>query len=158
MAKKQPSERVQPQLGDVIEIETSDGLAYAQYTHEHRGRPRYGSLVRVLPGIYPERPRVFNDLVVQEERFSVFFPLATALRQRVVSIVGHERIPESKQPFPTFRRRQGDVWWIWDGTNHHRARRGEQWTPRAIESVWNDTLLIERIASGWGPADDPDLS
>jgi hypothetical protein len=33
----------------VIEIETPRGLAYAQYTHEHRDPPRLGSLLRVLP-------------------------------------------------------------------------------------------------------------
>jgi hypothetical protein len=44
---KRASERVRPQLGDVIEIETSQGLAYAQYTHEHREPPRYGSLLRI---------------------------------------------------------------------------------------------------------------
>src|SRR5882724_12682696 len=100
---KAPSERVRPQLGDVIEIETPKGLAYAQYTHEHRQPPRYGSLLRVLPGTYAERPPDFADLVAQEERFSVFFPLGSALTRRIVRIVANEDIPETKKPFPIFR-------------------------------------------------------
>jgi hypothetical protein len=31
----------------------------------------------------------------------------------------------------------------------------EERTPRALSAVWNDTLLIERIAEGWAPADSP---
>ena len=63
---------MRPRLGDVIEIETPKGLAYAQYTHEHRDPPRYGSLLRILPGIYSQRPSDFAALVAEEERFSVF--------------------------------------------------------------------------------------
>ena len=51
-----------PRFGDVIEIATDKGLAYAQYTHEE---PRfYGSLIRVLPGVFlgpAFRSRVFGE-------------------------------------------------------------------------------------------------
>jgi len=154
---KPASERVRPQLGDVIEIETPRGLAYAQYTHEHKDPPRHGSLLHVLPGIYPERPSAFSDLVAEEDRFSVFFPLGAALKRRLVRIVANEPIPEAKQAFPVFRSRQGNVWWLWDGRKERRAGRGDTWTARAIDQVWNDKLLIDRIASGWTPADDPEL-
>src|SRR5205085_10467885 len=104
LAVKQASERVRPRLGDVIEIETPKGLAYAQYTHEHRDPPRYGSLLRILPGIYSQRPSDFAALVAEEERFSVFFPLGAALRRRIVfRIVADEAIPAGKSGFSTFR-------------------------------------------------------
>jgi hypothetical protein len=160
---KAPAERVRPRLGDVVEIETPKGLAYAQYTHEHRQPPRYGSLLRVLPGLYSERPAGFADLVAQDERFSVFFPLGAALTRRIVRIVANEEIPETKKTFPTFRARHVEngvagPWWIWDGGRKSRlARRRDRWTPRAVHAVWNDTLLIDRIASGWTPDNDPEF-
>ena len=148
---------MRPQIGDVIEIETPQGLAYAQYTHEHREPPRYGSLLRVLPGLHSETPSEFAHLVTQHERFSVFFPLGAALQRQLVRIVAREEIPRGNRAFPIFRSRQGQVVWLWDGKKEWRARRRDRWTPRAIAEVWNDTLLIERIASGWRP-DDDDLS
>jgi hypothetical protein len=145
---------VRPQIGDAIEIETPRGLAYAHYTHEHREPPRYGSLLRVLPGLHSEAPSEFAHLVTQEERFSVFFPLGAALQRKLVRIVAREAVPGAKQAFPIFRRQQGQGAWLWDGKKEWRARRRDRWTPRAIAEVWNDTLLIERIASGWRPDDD----
>jgi hypothetical protein len=76
------TKRKRPQIGDVIEIETPAGLGYAQYTHEHREPPRFGSLLRVLPGIFAERPSDFKPLLVQDERFSIFFPLGAARSMR----------------------------------------------------------------------------
>jgi ribosomal protein L34E len=69
--------RRRPRIGDVIEIETPKGLAYAQYTYKHDTPPRYGALLRVLPGLYEARPSDFSDLVQQDERFYVFFPLGS---------------------------------------------------------------------------------
>lgn len=64
-----------PKIGDVIEIPTPRGLAYAQYTHKH---PMYGALLRVLRGIYTKRPADFSEVVKQEEHFKAFFPLKAA--------------------------------------------------------------------------------
>jgi hypothetical protein len=142
----------------VIEVETPKGLAYALYTHQHREPPRYGALLRVLPGLYSERPADFAGLVQEEERFSVFFPLGSALSRRIVRIVANEKIPESKRPFPIFRSRMviegvAGPWWLWDGGRERLAGQHDTWTPRALLEVWNDSLLIERIASGWAPTD-----
>jgi hypothetical protein len=160
---KLAAERIRPRIGDVIEIETPKGLAYALYTHEHREQPRYGSLLRVLPGLHRERPSDFARLVEEDERFSVFFPLGAALNRRIVRIVANEEIPKAKRSFPTFRSREvsngiAGPWWIWEGKKERLARRRDKWTPRALHEIWNDTLLIERIASGWTPEDDPSAS
>ena len=69
------AKRKRPQLGDVIEIKIPKGFAYAQYTHKHEKPPRYGALIRVLPGLFQSRPSEFTSLVRQPERFFVFFPL-----------------------------------------------------------------------------------
>jgi hypothetical protein len=160
VARKPPEERTRPQIGDVIEVETPTGLAYVQYTHEHRERPRWGSLLRVLPGVYERQPDLAK-LVSEEERFSVFFPLHAALRGGIFSIVANEPVPPAKQQFPIFRMRQEGFadgpWYYWDGHREWRERswrRTPRWRARALQEIWNDTLLIERIAAGWSPPVD----
>jgi hypothetical protein len=54
-----------------------------------------GSLIRVLPGFYRERPDNFNALVDAEERFSVFFPLGAALNRGIFRIVASEPVAMS---------------------------------------------------------------
>ena len=47
------AELVSPRTGDVVEITTPNGLAYAQLTHDH---PEHGAVLRILPGLYESRP------------------------------------------------------------------------------------------------------
>jgi hypothetical protein len=149
-----------PRLGDVIEIPTPGGLAYLQYTHDHQ---RYGALVRILPGLFETRPGEISTLVQQRERFVVFFPLRAAVRQGIVEIVSSEPIPEPSVPFPLFRARGAIkpgtnrvLWWaLWDGQAYHRlGELSPEQRDLPIVGIWNDTLLAERIASGWSPKDD----
>ncbi len=138
----------------MIEIDTPDGLAYAQYTHEHRDPPRFGSLLRVVPGVYSERPTDFASLVEQEERFSVFFPLGAALNRGIFRIVANVAVPKTKRAFPVFGSLSDDgkFWWMWDGKREWKARSPRQRRPRALDEIWNDTLLVERIAdANWTP-------
>jgi len=41
------------QLGDILQVLTSQGVAYAQVTHKH---PEFGFLIRVFPGFHNEHP------------------------------------------------------------------------------------------------------
>ena len=150
--------RKRPRIGDVIEVATPKGLAYAQFTHKHDAPPRYGPLIRVLPGSYEKRPDSFGELVLQKERFFVFFPLGAACARGLVRIVANKAIPEWARSFPILRSEayEGPSWYLWDGRRKWRVfqltaeERG--YSPIAI---WNDTLLIERIVDGWSPADEP---
>lgn len=142
-----------PRIGDVIEIVTPTGLAYAHFTHKHK---QYGSLLRVMRGLHPTRPSSFKTILEGEAQFSAFFPLGAACKREVVHIVGNEPLPEAAQAFPVFRagvqNAQGivEVWWLWDGSSEWKVgalQPGMEHYP--IRGVWNDTLLIERICSGW---------
>ena len=80
----------------------------------------------------------------REPDFSTFFPLGAAVNRSIVSVVGNAPIPEKQKQFPLFRTGVADpktkkvgIWWLWDG-----------------ENVWNDTLLVERIETGWTPETD----
>ena len=147
-------------IGDVIEIPTSRGLAYAQYSHR---KPKWGALLRVFPGFYAERPDDFGPVVEGESAFVTFFPLQAAVGRKIFEVVANLPVPERAQEFPVFRDagfidREGRVhdWWLWDGEKDWRPDRPiEELRHLPILAVWNDTLLIERIEQEWTPEKDP---
>jgi len=88
------------EIGDVFELSSSEGLLYGQCIHRHG---MYGHLVRMLPGLFAERPATFSRLADQREKFIIFFPLQAAVSKRVAIVVGAEPVPERLQNFPVFR-------------------------------------------------------
>lgn len=154
--KKRHSNR--PKIGDVIEIPTRNGFAYAQYTHRNQ---LCGFLIRILPGVFPSRPSNFADLIEQTEADIAFVFLLDDLRNNLASIVAHQDVPERFRPFPMFRAGivnpasgRVECWWLWDGEREWKV--GEL-TPELfrlpIREVWSNTLLRERIAKKY---DKPD--
>lgn len=150
---------VKLKIGDVVEIKTAKGLAYAQYAHKHK---QYGALLRVFGDFHDNRPNGFAELVKNKPTFMCFFPLNAAVDQGIVSIVDNVALPTEAQAFPVFRSgvtdpstRKVGVWWLWDGEKEWRVGdlTAEQ-RKLSIRGVWNDTLLIERIESGWTPETD----
>ncbi len=144
--------------GDLIEIKTAKGLAYAQYTHK---RPSYGHLIRVIDGFFESRPENLGELAARPTRFSIFFPLGVAISRRLVEKIGCAPIPAPDQRFPTFRSTltiggKATVWWLWDGDKAWKVKEltAEQ-RKLSVRGIWNHTLLIERIEQGWKPEDDP---
>jgi hypothetical protein len=147
-------------IGDIIEIPTTKGLAYAQYTHQHA---THGGLLRVFDLLFESRPNDLSNLVGGSVRFSTFLPVTGAVAGGVFKVVGHEKIALHNQPFPTFHNGVADpktkkvaVWWFWDGEREWKvgALTIEQ-RSMPIVGVWNATLLIERIEAGWTPSNDP---
>jgi hypothetical protein len=157
------TDRVRPRIGDVIEIPTAQGLAYAQFTQKHAAPPHYGALIRVLPGIFPGRPSEFSGLVGQPPVFMTFFPLGAACNRGIVKVVASEPIPPHASAFPIFRNSHRDragrrvgPWFLWDGQREWRV---ESLTEQQLRDypplgVWNDTLLVERILAGWRHEND----
>lgn len=141
--------------GDIVEIPTPEGVAYAQVTHVH---PEYGPLLRVFPGTFEHRPPDFAaELEGAEPQFSVFFPLQAAVNRHIVSLVANLPVPGGLQAFPTFRAGvvnpasgRVETWWLWDGETEWRVN---SLTPEQrrfpVRGIGNDTLLVERILSGW---------
>jgi len=150
--------RTRPRIGDVVEIETSRGRAYAHYTHKHDEPPHFGALIRVLPGFFAQRPTSFADLVQQAPGCMTFFPLGPACNRGLVSVVAAEPVPEHARSFPVFRNSNRDrsgkrlpPWTLWDGVREWKVDglstdELRDYPPLAI---WNDTLLVERIVAEW---------
>lgn len=145
--------------GDIIEIATKRGLSYAQLTHVHES---LGALLRVLSGFHKSRPQHLSELSRHNTQFQTFFPLQAAVNRNIVAVVGNEPIPDQWKEFPVFRSgipdpgsRTVSTWFLWDGS---RAWRIPNLSPAQrmmpIKEIINDTLLIERIESGWTAESD----
>jgi len=149
-----------PQIEDIIEIPTSKGLAYAQYTHQH---PTHGGLIRVFDLLFETRPGSLSELVNQPVRFSTFFPVLAAVKKDIFKVVGNEKIAFQNQPFPIFRNGIQDpktkkvaAWWFWNGEKEWKVGEiSQEQRKMPIVGIWNDTMLVQRIEAGWTPSNDP---
>ena len=150
-------------FGDVVEIETKKGLAYALYTHRHVQRPVYGALIRIFDHLYLSRPENISDVARNPVRFNTFFPLQAAVNRGLVKIIGNIPVPRGLEAFPMFRsglidRRTKKVanWSLWDGEKYFKVGKlSDEQRKLSTLGVCNDTFLINRIESGWRPETDP---
>jgi hypothetical protein len=151
-------------IGDIVEIETKKGLAYAIYTHKHATPPYYGALIQVFDKLYDSPPADMTEVASNPIRFAVFFPVGPAVNRNLVEVFGRVPIPERLKPWPIFRNGHIDPrtqkvpeWWL------KNLETKQSWyvgvlTPEQrklpILELWNDTLLKERIEEGWRPETD----
>ena len=161
-AQKPPKSirRIRKKIGDVIEVPTSKGLAYVQYTHENK---TWGSLIRVLQGFYKTRPsnEELEKIVQEPHRFQTF-----CIVYRVVNIgdwerVGNFPVPDFAQKFPTFKNTsalpKSDLkeasWSLWNGENPWRVGKLslEEQKKYPRHGSYNDTGLVHVIETGKGP-------
>ena len=114
-------------IGDIFETGTHAGLLYVQLTDHHA---EYGELIRVLEGTHDHRPSEIGSLAGRGDVWLGFYPLGAAVRQGLMSHVGHASVPSERAAFPLFKTavtdpRTGDVarWWLWDGAREWRVDR-----------------------------------
>lgn len=147
-----------PKIGDIYEIRTPAGLAYVQYTHQH---PHMGQLVRVLPGLYQNRPDL-KQLAQTKELYFVFYPVKYAIRDREAELVAQESVPEWARPFPMMRRQARDGWLIGDGLCQstvdeiRRMTYVRELTPEQKKLAFGNLLrphpvMVRELARGWTP-------
>jgi hypothetical protein len=149
-----------PQIGDIVEIQTNKGLAYALYTHRNE---KYGALLRVFGRIFASRPASFNWLSEGPPQFDTFFPLRAALQKGIVKTAENIEVPAHLRGFPVFRNgtphpstKNVEDWWLWDGDSEWRVGKLTSEQRRLpLLGVINDTLLCRRIESGWTAETDP---
>ena len=94
--------RIRPRFGDIIEINTAKGFAYALYTHKHTDPPRWGSVLRIIPGVFLTRPEAFQRLIELEPQFITFFPLGAACNRHIVRIVDSVMFQKTQRHFRRF--------------------------------------------------------
>ena len=140
--------------GDIVEIKTAAGLAYVQVTHNHAVYPE---VVRVIEGLFDERPKDIRALVRSATVFTTMVPLSGALELHKIEgmKISSQSVPTQDKPFPTFkmpiRDKNGDIvyWWLWegDGLRHTLADDGscDDYPVREVPTI---ASFIERITSG----------
>lgn len=147
--------RKRARSGDIIEVRTPRGLAYAHYTAKH---PEYGEAIRVLPGFFEARPEDWSTLLAHEGYFT-FYPVGPAVSQGLVEIAANQPILPGREVPSTFRRygwitREGQVktWLINDGTRDIvRTELSAEERRMPLAEVWNHAFLIERLVEEWHP-------
>ena len=77
------------------------GLAYVQYTHEHKIPPIRGSLIRVLQGFYESRlsDEELAEIVKKPHRFQRFCPVYRSVNVGFFELVGNFPVPDFAQKF-----------------------------------------------------------
>lgn len=143
-------------IGDVIQILTSEGVAYAQYTHKNN---TYGYLIAVFEGFHPQKPKDFSKVVGVKPQFFTFFPLQSAINQGLFSIVANVPVSDQNTEFPKFRTchytKEGLKvnWAIWDGENTIVLGRDltEDEKKLSMDGIISAPLLLERIEEGYHP-------
>ena len=148
--------RTRPRVGDIVEIRTNAGTAWAQYTHQH---PTFGAVLRV----FKPDSRQYDDLdrlARSPVQFTALFPLGAACRQGIARILGPALLPPDATKFPLFRAgtpdprtgQVGENWWLWDGEREWRiGALGPEHRNLPVRELINDTLLVERATTGWTP-------
>lgn len=140
-------------VGDIFEINTPKGKAYLHYIYKDQ---KIGDLIRILPGLYSERPISFDKLASSKEKFMVFFPLSAANKQKIVEHVSH--YPANNFEKPKFMRndhiiRGQFIGWHIINTETWERQLVKTLTPEQKKlspwEVWNDTILIENLIDDW---------
>lgn len=141
------------QLGDIFEIKTPKGSAYLHFI----AKDTMGiEVVRVLSDLYQKRPESFDELIKKKERYIISFPLKSANNKNIVEKVGH--ISSDGYHYPQFMRTPHNIrgeflgWHIVNTSTLIRKLVSKLSTEQKKLSpwgVWNDTLLIDRLANNW---------
>jgi hypothetical protein len=149
--------RQRARFGDIVEVRTPRGLAYLQYTSKH---PKYSDTVRVLPGLFEQRP-VPPELaaLATQEGYFTFYLVSLAVRHGLVEIVGNYPIPEGLEAPRALRRSgfttpEGKVltWVVWDGTKEVLKKELSASEKRfSLAEMWNHEFLVTRLSEQWRP-------
>jgi hypothetical protein len=142
-------------LGDVFEIEITQGKAYFQYVFNNE---MIGELIRVLPGIFETQFNDLPQLVNGETEYFIHFPVKAACKQKIIKFVGNYDLPNSLSIPNYFRddKRDRDGNLIgWQIVNYETWKREtvyqltEEQKKLSPWGTWNDTFLIDRISEKW---------
>lgn len=140
-------------VGDIFEINTPKGKGYLHYIHKD---PVTGELIRVLQGLYSERPANFNELVGLKERYIISFPLTAATKQKIVEPVGFYSASDFSKPKlmrTEYNVRGESLGWHIVDTDTWQRQLVKTLTPEQKKlspwGIWNDTLLIENLVDNW---------
>lgn len=140
-------------IGDIFEIATPRGKAYLHYVHQDSVT---GELIRVLQGLYSERPSNLDKLAASKERYMISFPLKLATKQKLVELVGNYPLLNFSKPelMRTEHIIRGEFlgWHLVDTETWQRQlvkTLSSEQKKLSPWGIWNVTLLIENLVNDW---------
>jgi hypothetical protein len=108
----------------------------------------------VLPKLLASRPENICELVQLVEAYFTFYVVEWS------EVMGHCEVPDSARQFPLMRERgritpERTEWFLWDGANRWPVEELTTDVQKlSIAEIWNRHLLVNRVGTGWRPADD----
>lgn len=139
--------------GEVLELAAGNRFAYLHYIGKH---PEYGDAVLVSPKLHERQNAVTNEMF--SNGYVAFYPVAAAIAQGLVHVVGHLPPPNIPQRLRRAGARSGrrvDTWIIEsDSGEVVRTKLSEDEQRLPIAAIWNHDLLVQRIAEGWTPTQE----
>jgi hypothetical protein len=138
-------------IGDMFSIKTSKGKVYLHCLKIEKG----DEIVRVLDGFFPSGCVNLDALANKPERFFLGFPVNAAYSRKIIDLEGY--VSAETYPVPNIMR--STMKWP-DGVKHYivdvKTLKRKQITELTADYLalspfgrWNDTLLIERLETGW---------
>jgi hypothetical protein len=130
-------------------LATDRGFVVGLFTHRS---DLYGPLIWLSSAFYDEEPTVDDAARISNRRWCIFYPLGSALSQRLVWRIGNIPIPPELRDFPTMRSGNSRQGW-------HRREHGELRgvglpgaTPNLpIAMIANHEALKEFLVTDWRP-------
>ena len=139
--------RINP--GEIFEIKTSKGLAYLHYFHLDSNKI---SWLRVLPGLYTERPDNLEELAATKEKYIVQFMIGIAYHRKYVEKVGFYPVDSFEKPLlmrsPEWRKGEFLGWYIINTDTLYRNLFKELTSEQKQLSdwgIWSYPLLLDRL-------------
>ena len=126
--------------GAIYEMPSECGSLYLQHIGSN---PTFGSAVAV-----------FGDAELSDLRFSIVFPVQSAVRQKVIKRVGRSEISEQYKPlrfrYPVGRSENGIGWMIVEDEGQYRVENlSAEQVSFVLGFAVNDKALTELFCSGW---------
>lgn len=137
--------------GFAFAVETDLGFSPCLVTHQV---PRMGDVIWVAGPVFDTLPSPVELSRIAQWRWPTLFPTGAAVRRKLVIQIGLVEVPAGLTPFPRFRsghRSRG--WHEVDYSGGAERTVGVCRDPDLpIFGIVNDTLLKERIVTGWRPS------
>ena len=140
-------------LGEIFEIKTAKGFAYLHYFYLDNDKIPW---LRVLPGMYKDRPDNVEELAATKEKYILRFMIGVAYHRKYVEKTGF--FPADSFKKPQFMRspesRGGDfLGWYIINTDTFFRNLFQELTSEQIQlsswGIWSYPLLLDRLESNW---------
>jgi hypothetical protein len=146
-------------IGDIFEVSTSEGFFYIQYCNFDNSM---GYLLRKLEGKFEVPEFDAKKLTIINTAYYFFYPLAAAIRQKCVKLVGRGELPAVDKAMPVMTNPIHEIvkgpgkpplWEIIDPVNgiYKLSKLNEAQKKLSIQSILSHRSLEIYLINDWTP-------